>query len=52
MVNRSGQTLALVGVENLSVITTPDAVLVVARQASQDVKKVVERLQATTPERV
>ena len=51
-VNRSSQTLALVGVENISVITTPDAVLVVGRHASQEVKQVVERLTAVAPERV
>jgi mannose-1-phosphate guanylyltransferase len=48
-VNRSGQTLALVGVENISVITTQDAILVVARNGSQEVKKVVELLATTAP---
>ncbi|MFD1102793.1 mannose-1-phosphate guanylyltransferase, partial [Schaalia naturae] len=40
----SGQTVALVGVEDLVVVTTPDAVLVTRRSAAQDVKKVVDRL--------
>jgi len=40
----SGQTVALVGVEDLVVVTTPDAVLVTRRSAAQDVKRVVDAL--------
>ncbi len=40
----SGQTVALVGVEDLIVVTTPDAVLVARRSAAQDVKRVVGTL--------
>ena len=38
--------LATVGVEDLIVVTTPDATLVVHRDAAQDVKKIVEQLKA------
>lgn len=38
--------LATVGVENLIVVTTPDATLVAHRDAAQDVKLVVEQLKA------
>jgi len=37
-------SLALVGVEDLVVVTTPDAVLVTRRSAAQDVKRVVDAL--------
>lgn len=40
----SGQTVALVGVEGLVVVTTSDAVLVARRDAAQDVKRVVDAL--------
>lgn len=44
---RGGKRLvAAVGVEDVSVIETPDAVLVAGRGASQDVKKIVEALTA------
>lgn len=36
--------VAIVGVENLIVVDTPDAVLVANKEAVQDVRKVVERL--------
>ncbi|MCR5879524.1 cupin domain-containing protein [Phenylobacterium sp. J367] len=42
-----GPLIAAVGVEDLIVIATPDAVLVASRHADQDVKKVVERLKAS-----
>lgn len=42
-----GPLIATVGVEDLIVIATPDAVLVASRHADQDVKRVVERLKAT-----
>jgi len=38
--------LAAVGVDDLVVVTTPDATLVARRDAAQDVKKVVDRLKA------
>lgn len=47
----SSRLLATVGVENLVVVETPDAVLVAQRERVQDVKKIVERLkQAGRPE--
>lgn len=42
----SGRTLAVVGVRDLVVVDTSDAVLVADRQRAQEVKKVVERLRA------
>ncbi|TAM29799.1 MAG: mannose-1-phosphate guanylyltransferase/mannose-6-phosphate isomerase [Rhodanobacter sp.] len=39
--------LATVGVDDLIVVTTPDATLVAHRDASQDVKKIVEQLKAS-----
>ena len=45
-VNASGRLVALIGVENLVVVETPDAILVVARDAVQDVKKIVGTLKA------
>jgi len=38
--------LATVGVDDLVVVTTPDATLVAHRDAAQDVKKIVEQLKA------
>lgn len=42
----SGQKVGVVGVDDLVVVATADAVLVTRRDASQDVKKIVERLKA------
>ncbi len=42
----NGQTIATVGVSNLIIVTTPDAVLVCDIKHAQDVKKVVEQLSA------
>jgi mannose-1-phosphate guanylyltransferase/mannose-6-phosphate isomerase len=39
--------IATVGVEDLVVVTTPDATLVAHRDAAQDVKKVVDQLKAS-----
>ena len=39
--------VATVGVSNLVIVSTPDAILVCDRERCQDVKKVVERLQTT-----
>ena len=41
-----GPLLAAVGVKDLIVVATPDAVLVADRKSDQDVKRVVERLKA------
>ena len=42
----SGRLVAAVGVEDLVVVETPDAVLVCKKSCAQDVKKIVEKLQA------
>ena len=44
--SHSRHLLATVGVDDLIVVTTPDATLVVHRDAAQDVKKIVEQLKA------
>jgi len=44
LVQFSDRLIALVGVENLVVIDTPDALLVCQKDKSQDVKKIVEML--------
>jgi mannose-1-phosphate guanylyltransferase len=41
------RTVAVVGVEDLIIVDTDDAVLVAHRQKTQDVKKVVEQLRST-----
>ncbi len=41
----NGKMVALVGVQDLIVVDTPDALLVCAKSAAQDVKKVVEELE-------
>lgn len=43
---RGGRTVVLVGLHDVVVVDTPDAVLVVARDRAQDVKAVVDRLKA------
>lgn len=43
-VQAEGRLVAAVGVENLIIVDTPDALLVADRNRSQDVKKVVEQL--------
>lgn len=42
----AAKTVALVGVDNLVVVDTPDALLVVSRQHAQDVSKLVKTLDA------
>jgi mannose-1-phosphate guanylyltransferase len=42
-----GRTVAVVGLDDIVVIDTPDALLVVARHRAQDVKAVVDRLKAS-----
>jgi mannose-1-phosphate guanylyltransferase/mannose-6-phosphate isomerase len=50
LVHASSRLVSLVGVENLIVIETPDAVLVADKTRSQDVKNIVTLLQATKRE--
>lgn len=45
LVQATGRLVALVGVQNLVVVETPDAVLVADRSRSQDVKYIVNALQ-------
>ena len=40
----SGRLIAIVGLRDAIVVDTPDALLVCATDAAQDVKQVVERL--------
>ncbi len=47
IVHSSGRTLALLGVEDLIVIETPDAVLVCDRKRAQEVKSIVQVLEDT-----
>ncbi len=42
-----GRMAAAIGVNNLIVVDTPDALLIADRERTQDVKKVVERLKAS-----
>lgn len=52
LVASSGRLVAVVGLKNVAVIETPDAVLVTHQDKSQAVKKVVERLgESARPER-
>ncbi|MBV8832059.1 MAG: mannose-1-phosphate guanylyltransferase [Acidobacteriaceae bacterium] len=46
----SNKTVALVGVENLVIVDTPDALLVANRSRSQDVSKLVKTLDASKRE--
>ena len=50
LVHASSRLVSLVGVENLIVVETPDAVLVADKTRSQDVKHIVSQLQATKRE--
>jgi mannose-1-phosphate guanylyltransferase len=50
VVPRSGRLVALVGVDDVVVVDTPDAVLVTTRDRAQDVKALVERLRESRPE--
>lgn len=45
LVHATSRLVAVVGVSNLVIVETPDAVLVVDRNRSQDVKKIVAELQ-------
>lgn len=46
LVSETGQTIAAVGLERMTVVATKDAILVVPKGRSQQVKQVVERLKA------
>jgi len=50
LVHTTSRLVALVGVQNLVVVETPDAVLVADRSRSQDVKHIVNQLLATKRE--
>ena len=50
LVQATSRLVSLVGVENLIVVETPDAVLVADKTRSQDVKHIVTQLQATKRE--
>jgi len=50
LVHASNRLVSLVGVENLIVVETPDAVLVADKARSQDVKHIVAQLQNTQRE--
>lgn len=50
LVHASSRLVSLVGVENLIVVETPDAVLVADKTRSQDVKHIVAQLQNTQRE--
>ena len=44
-INSSNQLVATIGVDNLIIVSTPDAILVASREKSQEVKNIVEKLQ-------
>jgi mannose-1-phosphate guanylyltransferase/mannose-6-phosphate isomerase len=46
LVHASGRLVAAVGLQGVVVVETPDAVLVSSRERSQDVKRIVARLEA------
>lgn len=46
LIYADGRTVATVGIHNLVIVSTPDALLVCDRERCQDVKKVVEQLAA------
>lgn len=48
--DQKGPLLAAVGVEDLAVVTTPDAILVVPNKDAQRVREIVDRLKAERPE--
>jgi mannose-1-phosphate guanylyltransferase/mannose-6-phosphate isomerase len=51
-IQSDGRMVAAVGLENIVIVDTPDALLVADRSRSQDVKKVVEQLKLTHHESV
>lgn len=50
VINSSGRVVAVVGLEDVVVVDTPDAVLVTRTEHAQRVKQLVDRLRATRPE--
>jgi mannose-1-phosphate guanylyltransferase/mannose-6-phosphate isomerase len=50
LVHATSRLVSLVGVENLIVVETPDAVMVADKSCSQDVKHIVSQLQSTKRE--
>jgi len=47
VVPEAGRLVALLGVEDIVVVDTPDAILVTTRERAQEVKTIVERLKAS-----
>jgi mannose-1-phosphate guanylyltransferase len=43
-VGSSGRIITLLGVENIVIVDTPDALLVTTREHAQDVKQIVEHM--------
>jgi mannose-1-phosphate guanylyltransferase len=41
---RSGKLVALIGVEGLVVVDTPDALLITPKDRAEDVKRIVDQL--------
>ncbi len=50
VVPRAGRLVALVGVDDIVVVDTPDALLVTTRERAQDVKALVDRLRDSRPD--
>ncbi|TVR46700.1 MAG: mannose-1-phosphate guanylyltransferase [Planctomycetota bacterium] len=50
LLSRSGQTIAAIGLEGLTVVATADAILVCPKGQSQEVKAIVDRLKASGPQ--
>lgn len=47
-----GHTVGLIGVENMVVVSTPDATLVCPKDQAQNVRAIVDRLKGQAPERL
>ena len=50
--SETGRMVAMVGLDNIIVVDTEDALLVVDREKSQEVRKVVERLKASAEDKL
>ena len=50
MVPASGRKIACLGMDDVVVVDTPDALLVTTRARSQDVKKIVAKCKKNFPE--
>jgi mannose-1-phosphate guanylyltransferase/mannose-6-phosphate isomerase len=46
LVHSSGQTVAVVGLDNIAVVATPDAILVLPLDRSQDVKRIIAEIES------